>query len=257
MFTYWTIAVFALILTFTPAATLAIASPVHTNSIGIEFQKIPAGTFRMGAHAATACNDVTPAHTVIISKPFYLGACEVTQTQWKRVMDSNPSQFKGGGNPVENVSWEDVQEFIRKLNELEKTDKYRLPTEAEWEYAARAGAESAYCFGEDAAAIVFYAWYNFNSGGTSHPVGMKKVNAFGLHDVHGNVSEWVQDLYGEKYYATSPTTDPAGPTQGVRRVVRGCGWSNGLTACQSAQRFAFESHERRGFIGFRLLREMD
>ncbi|MDL2216126.1 formylglycine-generating enzyme family protein [Desulfovibrio sp. OttesenSCG-928-M14] len=253
----WLIAALVLALPFIPAVFVAAAEPVHTNSIGIEFQMIPTGTFLMGAYADVGRDDESPAHTVTISKPFFMGMCEVTQTQWKRVMGSNPSQFKGGNNPVENVSWEDVQEFISKLNEMEKTDKYRLPTEAEWEYATRAGTESPYFFGHDTADIVFYAWYNFNSGGTSHPVGMKKANASGLHDVHGNVSEWVQDLYGEKYYADCPATDPVGPPRGVRRVVRGCSWRNGPTLCRSAQRFAYEPHERQGFIGFRLLRELD
>lgn len=229
---------------------------VGKNSIGMEFLKIPAGMFLMGAGHDNADADESPAHPVTISQSFYLGRCEVTQAQWKQIMGNNPSQYQGDDNPVENVSWNEVQEFIRRLNEKESTDSYRLPTEAEWEYAARAGIGANFFFGEEASDIIFYAWYNFNSGGSSHQVGMKKTNAFGLHDIYGNVSEWVQDMYDERYYAQSPAIDPSGPVYGARRVARGCSWNNGVTLCRSAQRFAFEPDERQGFVGFRLLREM-
>ena len=131
------------------------------------------------------------AHRIEISQAFYLGKYEVTQAQWKDVMGKNPSGFKGDNRPVEEVSWEDVQEFIRRLNAREQGVTYRLPTEAEWEYAARAGSTTAYSFGDDTLQLGEYAWYWENADGTTHPVGQLKPNAWGLYDMHGNVWEWV------------------------------------------------------------------
>ncbi|MCL2122613.1 MAG: formylglycine-generating enzyme family protein, partial [Desulfovibrionaceae bacterium] len=169
----------------------------YTNSIGIKFVLIPAGSFLMGSDAR-ALNE-KPPHRVHISKPFYLGKFEVTQEQWQAVMGNNPSRFKGPDNPVEGVSWEDVREFIQRLNEKEGHRRYRLPTEAEWEYAARGGTSSRWSFGDDAGLLDQYAWYKDNSEDTTHPVGQKKSNPWGLHDMHGNVFEWVQDWYGGDY----------------------------------------------------------
>lgn len=241
------------------AATTAVAAPSLSNSIGIEFQRIPSGVFLMGSneHTEGAFVDGFPVHTVTIPRPFYLGTYEVTQAQWMTLMGSNPSDCKGDNNPVTNVSWEDAQKFIRRLNEKENTTAYRLPTEAEWEYAARAGAHTAYAFGEDASLIMFHAWYNFNSGGTCHPVGMKKTNAFGLHDMQGNVSEWVWDFYNEEYTPKDSVTDPPASASGQNRVVRGCSWNHRATFCRSAVRFNFEPGERNAFIGFRVLKEID
>ena len=237
----------------------ARAFPTHSNSLGMEFQLVPAGTFQMGVgHSDTPrYEDEQPAHTVTVSKSFYLGKYEVTQAQWRALMGSNPSQIPGDEHPVENVSWDDAQAFIRKLNEREKTDKYRLPTEAEWEFAVRAGTQSPYFFGNDASNIVFYTWYNFDSGGSTHPVGLKRANAFGLHDMQGNVSEWVMDRYEKTYYSRSPETDPQGPATGDRRGVRGCSWNHGAELCRSASRLSFPPHEKNGFIGFRVLREIE
>jgi formylglycine-generating enzyme required for sulfatase activity len=176
------------------------------NTIGIEFILIPAGSFTMGSNDGDS--DEKPPHTVTISRPFYIGKYEVTQKQWVIIMGNNPSGFKGGNNPVENVSWNDVQEFIRKLNAKEGTTAYRLPTEAEWEYACRAGSTTKYCFGNDKSQLGQYAWYEKNSDNKTHPVGQLQANAWGLYDMHGNVWEWCEDWYGEDYYSSSPSTDP-------------------------------------------------
>ena len=163
-----------------------------------------------------------PQHPVRITKPFYLGKYLVTQEQWEAVMDGNPSKFKRSQNPVENVSWEDCQQFLGRLNKRERNQsgKFRLPTEAEWEYACRAGSETKYCFGDSAKQLGEYAWYRDSSGGDKpHPVGQRKPNAWGLYDMHGNVWEWCQDWYGVGYYANSPTNDPIGPTAGTFRCT--------------------------------------
>ncbi len=201
-------------------------------------------------------NDSMPAREVHIRKDFYLSKHEVTQAQWKALQGKgNPSAFKGERKPITNISWEEVQRFIEVLNREERTTAYRLPTEAEWEYAARAGTQSEYLFGNDTKNIVFHAWYNFNSAGCTQPVGMKKTNAFGLHDMQGNVSEWVQDMYEEN---PVPLNTTAAPTDTTRyRVVRGCSWRHDVTICRSAQRLYFDANERHSFIGFRLLREIE
>lgn len=165
-------------------------SPFIRDSIGMELVLIPAGEFRMGAEDGEG--DKKPVHPVRISQPFYLGKYPVTQAQWGAVMGKNPSRFTGDpSRPVENVSWHDVQEFLRRLSEKEGGKSYRLPTEAEWEYAARAGAATSYCFGDESSQLGEYAWYRENSGDRTHPVGQLKPNAWGLYDVHGNVWEWV------------------------------------------------------------------
>jgi formylglycine-generating enzyme required for sulfatase activity len=188
-----------------------------TNSLGMEFVRIPAGRFQMGSTSGDG--DEQPVHRVEITQPFYLGTTEVTQSQWESVMGNNPSRFKGANRPVEQVSWEEVQTFIEKLNAREPGVTYRLPTEAEWEYAARAGTTTAYSFGDSAGDLDEYAWYGGNTGGQTHPVGQKPANGWGLYDVHGNVWEWVQDWYGE--YPSSPQGNPSGPPSGASRVVRG------------------------------------
>jgi formylglycine-generating enzyme required for sulfatase activity len=189
---------------------------------------------------------------VHISKQFYLGKYEVTQLQWKAVMGNKPSHFKGRDNPVEQVSWDDAQEFIKQLNAKEGHNRYRLPTEAEWEYAARAGTNSAYFFGDNAALLKQYAWYSDNSEETTHPVGQKQPNAWGLYDMHGNVWEWVQDWYEEWYYSDSPGSDPKGPSFGSYRVLRGGGWHFDARLCRSADRFNYAPVNRNRSLGFRL-----
>lgn len=220
------------------------------NSLGMEFVLIPAGTFQMGSHKV---NSEKPVHTVRISQPFYLGKTEVTQGQWQAVIGSNTSSFTGDANlPVESVSWEDVQEFLRRLEAREPGAGYRLPTEAEWEYAARAGSTTAYSFGDDTRQLGAYAWYADNAGGRTHPVGQKQPNAWGLYDMHGNVMERVQDWYGP--YAAGAVVDPSGPASGAIRVNRGGSWLLPDMLCQSAFRYFLASGDRDPGLGLRLLR---
>jgi formylglycine-generating enzyme required for sulfatase activity len=201
----------------------------------MQFALIPAGEFQMGS--TSGADYERPVHTVRISKPFYLGIHEVTQGHWEAVMGNNPSQFKGDANrPIETVSWEEVQKFIDKLNTREGGTKYRLPTEAEWEYAARAGSTTAYSFGDDSSQLGKYAWFAGNVNNTTHPVRKLQPNAWGLYDMHGNVWEWVQDWYGT--YTAEPGTDPQGPTSGSARVIRGGSWNNGAGDCRSAYRLS-------------------
>ncbi len=233
-----------------PLGVGAQTPSTYTNSIGIEFVLIPAGTFEMGS--ATGDGDERPVHTVTISKPFYLGKYEVTQAQWQAIMGNNPSLFQGDDNrPVEQVWFNDVQEFIRKLNAKEGGEHYRLPTEAEWEYAARAGTTTAYSFGDDVAQLGQYAWFKDNANGQTHPVGQKKPNPWGLHDMHGNVWEWVQDWY--KRYDADAVTDPQGPKAGTHRSRRGGAWNNFAQYCRSANRYLVAGF-RDDFLGFRLVR---
>ena len=249
----------------------AAAERTHTNSVGMEFMPIPAGTFMIGSDESDleASASEKPRHRVTVSEPFLIGKYEVTQAQWQAVMGasayadprSNPYYSIPGmaeritkpDHPA-TVSWNDAQEFIRRLNAREGHARYCLPTEAEWEYAARAGTTTAYSFGNDARELGRYAWFgeDFASGGT-HPVGQKEPNAWGLHDVHGNVWEWVQDRFGERYYAESPSVDPQGPATGSARVVRGGSWHQTATSWRSAFRRRYEPDYRGISIGFRLV----
>jgi len=205
-----------------------------TNSIGMKLVLIPPGEFMMGSPADEKRRGVDePQHRVKITKGFYMGATEVTQAQWQKVMGNNPSYFEGDNLPVEQVSWDNAVDFCRKLSATEgKT--YRLPTEAEWEYACRAGSTGPYAGNGK---LDDMGWHGGNSGGKTHPVGTKQANAWGLYDMHGNVWEWCADWYGVDYYRQSPVSDPEGPNQGAplrwapqgARVVRGGSWDSGLT----------------------------
>jgi formylglycine-generating enzyme required for sulfatase activity len=222
------------------------------NSIGMEFVLIPAGEFQMGSDDGE--QDEKPVHRVRISKAFYLGEYEVTQGQWQAVMGNNPSRFKGDPNlPVEGVSWDDVQEFIRRLNAKEGGTKYRLPTEAEWEYAARAGSTTVYSFGNNPSQLGKYAWYDSNAESKTHPVGQKRANAWGLYDMHGNVWEWVKDV-SISPYPPGFVTDPQGPLEGSYPVIRGASWFNYAHSFRLAIRGRHAPHEGTSFLGFRLLR---
>jgi formylglycine-generating enzyme required for sulfatase activity len=211
------------------------------------------GKFTMGS--STGSKDEQPPHEVEITKPFYLGQYEVTQGQWKAVMRNNPSFFKDCGDncPVESVSWEDVQEFIRKLNQMEGGSNYRLPTEAEWEYACRAGSQTAYTFGDDPGRLGDYAWYDGNSNRRTRPVGERKPNAWGLYDMHGNVWEWVQDWYSKGYYIDSPRLNPQGPSSGQAKVLRGGSCYSELKLVRSYYRVRYFATYRGNYIGFRLV----
>ncbi|MGM9819325.1 MAG: SUMF1/EgtB/PvdO family nonheme iron enzyme [Candidatus Onthomorpha sp.] len=197
---------------------------------GVEFKmiRVDGGTFSMGAtseQGSDADNDEKPVHSVTLSD-YYIGETEVTQELWRAVMGSNPSHFTGNNQrPVESVSWDDCQEFIEKLNSL-TGKQFRLPTEAEWEYAARGGKYCKYYVykysGSNNPDEV--AWYDSNSGKTTNPVKTKKANKLGLYDMSGNVWEWCNDKYGSNYYKNSPQTNPEGPSTGEGRVLRGGGW---------------------------------
>ena len=226
------------------------------NSIGMKFKLIPAGEFLMGSPDgdSDADSDEKPQHLVRITKPFYLGVTEVTQEQYERVMGQNPSRFKGDPQrPVEMVSWEDAVAFCRKLSEQEG-QAYRLPTEAEWECACRAGSTTKWSFGDDAAGLKDRAWYDENSDRSTHPVAQKEPNAFGLYDMHGNVWEWCADWYAGDYYTASPTDDPRGSESGSDRVLRGGGWVYVASGCRAAYRYWGGPGFRYGILGFRLAR---
>jgi formylglycine-generating enzyme required for sulfatase activity len=223
----------------------------------MKFVLIPAGTFVMGSPPEEEGRDVDEKqHEVTISKPFYLQTTPVTQGQWKRIIKKNPSDYKKCGDdcPVENVSWDDAKAFISKLNKVEGGKNYRLPTEAEWEYACRAGSTSRCCFGDDEAYLGEYAWYDDNSEDTTHPVGLKEPNAWGLYDMHGNVWEWCQDWYGA--YPEGPVSDPSGPTSGEYLVLRGGSCCYGVARnMRSANRVRGRPDNRLNYIGFRLARD--
>ena len=254
------------------------------NSMGMEFVWVPAGEFVMGSESEHAYDDERPLTRVRISAGYWLGKHEVTQGEWAAVMGSNPSHFDECGRecPVESVSWEDAQEFVRELNTRERGRGYvyRLPSEAEWEYAARAGTRGDTYAGDlrilgdrNAPVLDGIAWYGGNSGvsygggydcsdweGKQYSssrcgpqrVGQKAANGLGLHDMLGNVYEWVQDWYGE--YPGGTVRDPTGPSGGSYRVARGCGWYGDAVICRSAARINPGPGNRNSGIGFRLLR---
>jgi formylglycine-generating enzyme required for sulfatase activity len=235
----------------------------YTNSIEMSFALISAGTFTMGSPLnELGRDDDETQHEVTLTKSFYLQTTEVTQGQWRAVMGYNPSSFSDCGDncPVEEVSWRDVQQFITKLNEREATDTYRLPTEAEWEYACRAGSTTAFANGDITETGCGYdpnldamGWYCYNSSET-HPVAQKAPNAWGLYDMHGNVWEWCMDWYGD--YPTDPVTDPIGPTSGTDRVMRGGSWTSDARNCRSAYRNAGYPDDYYDDYGFRVVKDL-
>jgi len=212
---------------------------------GIEMVWCPPGTFTMGSDDGE--RNEKPVHRVTLTEGFWLGKYEVTQSQWERVMGSNPSRFKGSKNPVEHVSREEAQSFCKKLG-----SGFRLPTEAEWEYACRAGSTAAYCFGDSESGLGSYAWCSDNSGGMTHAVGEKKPNVWGINDMHGNVYEWCQDWYAD--YPSGSVADPRGASFGSGRVFRGGSWFNSPTLCRSAYRYGCTPSVRFDYLGFRLCR---
>ena len=238
-----------------------------TNTIGMTFNKIPAGTFLMGSPETEKDREFREhQHKVTISKAFYMQTTEVTQGQWKTVMGTEPwkasDRDKEGANyPATCVCWKDAVAYCEKLSEKEgKT--YRLPTEAEWEYACRAGTKTTWCFGNDENKLGDYAWYGENTRaigeGYAHQVELTIPNAFGLYDMHGNVWEWCHDYYGKGYYKPSPATDPQGPTGGSWHLFRGGSWQYLTRGTRSAERGAHgEGLISPEVFGFRLVRELD
>ncbi len=232
-------------------------SKAFTNSIGMEFVLIPGGSFIMGSPTSeSGRKDDELKHRVTITKSFYLGKYEVTQGNWKAIMGNSPKgmselgqEFFGDNLPVVRVNWEETQDFINKLN-AKSDGKYRLPTEAEWEYAARAGSTAKYSFGDSENLLDEYAWYRDNSGGKIHEVGGKKPNAWGLYDMHGNVWEWCQDWYAS--YSNSAQT---GAKSSTVRVNRGGSWYDNAEELRSAKRDNYSGSDRNYGLGFRLIRD--
>ncbi len=233
------------------------------DSLESSFVYIAPGTFQMGSpEYETGRSGDEIMHEVTLAKGFYMLKTAVTQRQWEAVMGNNPSSFADGCDncPVENVSWNECQEFIRRLN-AGKDSIYRLPTEAEWEYACRAGTTTPLCNGEISELYCAHdpilgevGWSCGNSSRKSRPVAQKSPNAWGLYDMHGNVSEWCQDWYGE--YGSDSRTDPCGPESASGKVVRGGSWLSNAKNCRSASRFNWLPDAGIEFIGFRLVKEI-
>lgn len=241
------------------AGAPSCASQEYYNSLGMKFMRIPAGTFMMGEDPSLGegKSDEKPQHEVRISKPFYIGAYEVTQKQWQDVMGNNLSMHKGENNPVDSVSWHDAQEFIKKLNQREGHNRYRLPTEAEWEYAARAGTNTRYFWGNDSAQLKDHAWVTANANNVTHAVGTKKPNSYGLYDTSGNVREWVNDWYDGDYYSRSPLTDPKGPEKGHGKAYRGGSKDGAEFPTRSSYRWRETPDTRVQNLGFRLAMDLE
>jgi uncharacterized protein (TIGR02996 family) len=254
--------------------------PLRTNSLGMALALVPAGSFWMGSPPGEPGRhgDEHPRHRVEISRPFYLGLYPVTQAQYRAVMGRNPSYFCATGEgqgrvaglgtadfPVEEVSWFDAVSFCERLSALPAEMKagriYRLPTEAEWEYACRAGTTSLYFYGDRLTSDRANIDGNFPEGKDmpqgpylerTCPVGSYPANAFGLYDMHGNVWEWCSDWFDEDYYPVSPSVDPRGPAEGRRRVLRGSSWFYGARICRSAYRYRYEPEARHRDYGLRV-----
>jgi len=236
------------------------------NTLGMNLNLIPNGTFKMGSpENEEGRNEDETQHEVTISKAFYMQTTEVTQEQWTAVIGNEP--WKGKGNVKEgpnyaasHVSWNDAVAYCKTLSGKEgKT--YRLPTEAEWEYACRAGTQTTWNFGGDEKELGDYAWYDKNAWDIdekyAHQVELKKPNAFGLYDMHGNVYEWCHDYHGGDYYKQSPAQDPTGPASGSSRVLRGGSWNYYSPSTRSAYRGRIDADNRGNLGGFRLVRELD
>jgi len=208
---------------------------------------IPGGRFIMGEE-----NQIDAAPHEVVLSPFYMDKNLVTQEQYEKVMGENPSRWKGGTNPVEQMRWSDAARYCNARSRSEglepcynlntwqcnfEANGYRLPTEAEWEYACRAGTQTAYSFGNDPSKLKDYAWFDENAGGKPHPVGQKPANPWGLYDMHGNVWQWCNDFYKVDYYQESPKEDPRGPTTGDTKVVRGGAWKFSAECCRCGYRY--------------------
>ena len=235
------------------------------NPVGMKLKYIPPGEFLMGSSGSEKGqdDDELPQHLVKLTKGFYIGVTEVTQGQWIKVMKNRPwseqtSVKEADSYPATYVSWDDAVEFCKKLGEKERRI-YRLPTEAEWEYACRAGTKTAYSCGDDDDALHEYAWFRSNTYDAgekyAHPVAQKKPNPWGLYDMPGNVWEWCTDFYHSGSYPASQVTDPKGSPTGERHVIRGGAWNFIAGDCRSAERGAAEPDSRNTCVGFRVLLE--
>ena len=228
------------------SAAVTNAVPAHV-SPAAAMVRIPGGTFMRGDKDEVDA----PPHEVAVS-PFLMDRHLVTQAEYQKAMGDNPSRWKGENNPVEQVRWSDAVRYCNRRSELEglepcydlknwrcnfEANGYRLPTEAEWECACRAGTTSAYFFGDSPAKLGTYAWYDKNSGGRPRPVGQKQPNPWGLYDICGNVWQWCNDFYGVDYYGSAPKQDPRGPDSGENKVVRGGAWRFGAESCRSGYRY--------------------
>jgi formylglycine-generating enzyme required for sulfatase activity len=263
------------------------ASPrAWRNSLGMEFVRLPAGRFRLGSPDGVGHSSEHPRHEVALSRPFHMGKTPVTTREFRAFVQATgyktEAERSGGATvptpdgraglkadanwtspgfvqtdrePVVCVSWNDAQAFIAWLNAKEGTKAYRLPTEAEWEYACRAGSEAAYGFGDDPNLLVLYAWTEATSGGRTHPVGLKKANAWGLFDMHGHVWQWCQDWFDEKTYGATLVKDPTGAATGQIRVMRGGSWYSHADRCRAAFRGGNAPTSRFSFVGFRVVKD--
>ncbi len=236
----------------TAVLSMSMLAEIETTTTkgGVNMVKVPAGTFKMGNAKGKA--DAKKVHDVTIDA-FYMDTTEVTQEEYMRLMEYNPAKFRGENLPVERTRWIDAAKYcnLRSAEEgltpfynLENNtvnkdaNGYRLPTEAEWEYAAKAGTDTKYYFGDDEAELLNNGWVRNNSAESTHPVSTKPANAFGLFDLYGNVAEWCHDWYGVKYYEESPTENPTGPEEGKKRVLRGGSWSDRSKNVGSAVRMS-------------------
>ena len=222
--------------------------------VKMKLVRIPAGKFVMGSPKTEKDRreGEGPQREVTISKAFYMGVTEVTQLQYQFVTGKNPSKFTGPQNPVEQVSWDNATAFCTVLSK--KTRRaVRLPTEAQWEYACRAGTKTRFSFGKEDKDLAAYGWYKANSGGKTHPVGQKKPNATGLYDMHGNVWEWCRDWYDKDFYAKAKNVDPENTTAGSARVLRGGSWNLNPDICRAANRNRFTTVNRNSTLGFRVV----
>lgn len=256
------------------------------NALGMNFVRLPAGRFHMGSPEGVGHSSERPRHAVVLSKAFSMGKTPVTVGEFRafvRATGYKTEAERGGGamvptpggrvvakadaswaspgfaqterDPVVGVSWNDAQAFIGWLNAKEGTRAYRLPTEAEWEYACRAGGEGAFGFGDDANLLALHAWTDATAGGRTHPVGSKQANAWGLCDMHGNVWQWCQDWFDEKAYGATGVTDPKGPAAGLLRALRGGSWYSQADRCRAAFRGGNNPTSRFTFVGFRVVKD--
>lgn len=223
------------------------------NYMDMELILIPAGELILDSDR---CSCGTHINKAVILKPFYLGKYLVTQKVWKSIMGIDPSCFEGDDRPVECISWYDVQEFVKQLNTMEGTDKYRLPTENEWEYACRAGTSTRYSFGDADSKLGKYAWHYGNSGNETHPVGQKKPNQWGLYDMHGNVWEWCQNRSIQNYEDDLAHARTWEDVAVFSPALRGGSWVNYPQKCRSSYRITFHPNYGHYSLGFRLLRSV-